>query len=84
MKHAEVSAFVARLESGRIAPEEFKALNASDWDAVRSFLEARRQDHLQQYVNRLYLLRMTTDPHQVRTSRTYSEEEILAELATHD
>lgn len=84
MKSRDISAFVARLESGRVVPEEFKAFSASDWEAVRATLEARRQDRLQQYVNALYLLRIKADPAWAREPRTYSEAEILAELAARD
>lgn len=84
MTYADVSAFVARLETGRVAPAEFKSLTASDWQAVRGFLEARRRDHLQSYINALFLLRMKADPAWAAAERIYSEAEILAEFAPRD
>ncbi len=80
MDYAETSSFIRRLETGKLEPDEFRALTRADWDDVQRFLIARRQDHLKRYMCALYLLRSQKGTGRVHTERTFSEDEILAEL----
>ena len=80
MTDAQVSHFVDRLIAGRVKSAEFGALSPADLRRINGCLRSRRQAQMQEHVNAVFSFRLQHRPEQATPKRSYSEEEILAEL----
>ena len=80
MTDTQVSHFVARLIASEVKPAEFGALSPEDLRSINRCLKSRRQAQMQEYVNAVFSFRLQHGLEQATPKRSYSEEEILAEL----
>ncbi len=78
----QISRFVDRLIASEVKPAEFGALSSEDLRHINRCLRGRRQAQMQEYVNAVFSFRLQHRLEQTtpKPKRSYSEEEILAEL----
>lgn len=79
MTDAQVSRFVDRLIASEVEPPEFGALSSEDLHRINRCLRERREAQMQAYVNAVFSFRLQRDG-PAAPGRSYSEQEILAEL----
>ena len=80
MTDAQISHFVDRLIASEVKPAEFGTLSPEDLRHINRCLKGRRQAQMQEYVNAVFSFRLQHRLEQTTSKRSYSKEEILAEL----